>query len=82
MSSGCVVLASDIPNNSELILNNEDGILFDLNSPNLVSKLNAVIENEELVSSISNNAKNKINLNNSLSRIIDLEFDLIQKIIQ
>lgn len=82
MSSGCVVLASDIPNNSELILNNEDGILFDLNSPNLVSKLNAVIENEELVSSISNNAKNRINLNNSLSRIIDLEFDLIQKIIQ
>ena len=35
MSSGCVVLASDIPNNDELIINNEDGILLDLNSPNL-----------------------------------------------
>ena len=82
MSSGCVVLASDIPNNDELIINNEDGILLDLNSPNLTLKLNALMGNEELVSLISNNAKNRINLNNSLRRIIDLESDLIHKIIQ
>ena len=82
MSSGCVVLASDIPNNEELIINNEDGILLDLNSPNLTFKLDALKGNEELVSSISNNAKNRINLNNSLSRIIDLESDLINKVIQ
>ena len=55
---------------------------MDLNSPNLTLKLNALMGNEELVSLISNNAKNRINLNNSLRRIIDLESDLIHKIIQ
>jgi len=75
MGSGCVVIASNIPNHNELIDNNENGILFDLIKPSLLNTYNLLKEKPESRYSIQNNAINKIIKNNSIDLIAKLSFE-------
>tara|TARA_B100000131_G_C18124005_1_gene613995 strand:- start:1482 stop:2615 length:1134 start_codon:yes stop_codon:yes gene_type:complete len=80
MGSGCIVIASDIPNHKELIENNETGILFDLLKPNLLNTFNMLKEKQKLRYSIQNNAVNKIKKSNSIDLIAKLSFEDYQNI--
>lgn len=81
MSAGCIVIASNIKNHSEIIENNKSGVLFDLNNPSLIKLINNLNENESLCRELSNNATSYIYNNNSidiLSKNIDKDYiDLI-----
>ena len=51
MASGCIVLASNIKNHTEIITNENNGYIFDLDKPMLqkiVNKLNKNLEQQNL----------------------------------
>ena len=74
MSSGCVVLLSNIPNHEELVENNLSGVLFDLNKNELKINFNKISEDPSLVNKISKNAVYRIQKNNSLENSTNLFF--------
>ena len=59
MGSGCIVVASDIPNHRELIDHKVNGYLFDLDNPNLLNIYNEVIS-EKVLWKIYQTNQNKI----------------------
>lgn len=67
MSSGCVVIASDIPNNTEIIDDGVNGFTFDINDKE--SKILQIIKNSEelkLYEQVSKKAIEYVKTNNSL----------------
>ena len=55
MASGCIVLASNIKNHTEIITNENNGYIFDLDKPMLqkiVNELNNNLEQQEFISKI------------------------------
>ena len=68
MVSGCVVIASEIPNHVELIDDGVNGFLFDLRSPNLQSLLQSIKDNV-LIENISNKAVESIKSSHSINKI-------------
>lgn len=72
MASGCVVLASNISNHSEIIKNGLSGYIFNLNNPQLLKKINQLKNDFNLQTKISNNAINEVYKNNSLENLISL----------
>jgi len=72
MSSGCVVLLSNIHNHEELVENNLSGILFDLNENELRIKFNQISKNPSLINKLSKNAVDRIQKNNSLENLTNL----------
>ena len=68
MVSGCVVIASEIPNHAELIDDGVNGFLFDLSSPNLQSLLQSIKDNV-LIENISNKAVESIKSSHSINKI-------------
>ena len=72
MASGCVVLASNISNHSEIIKNELSGYIFNLNNPQLLKKINQLKNDFNLQTKISNNAINEVYKNNSLENLISL----------
>ena len=74
MSSGCIVLASNIPNHKEIIVSEfkKDkvcGFLFDLQPTNLLNLFQELINQDEKLTEISNNARESVNQLNSLENI-------------
>ena len=67
MSSGCVVIASSIPNNTEIIKDGVTGFVFSIDEEesNILKIINKS-EELKLYESISENAKEFIKNNNSL----------------
>lgn len=74
MNSGCVVIANDNENIREIIENGKTGILFNIASDNLIEILNNLVDNNNLLNEISQNAFNYVQQNNSLSRVVEKEF--------
>jgi len=68
MVSGCIVMASDIPNHAELIENGLNGFLFDLKNPNLQGLLKSLKSNI-LIKNISNQAAETIKSSHSINKI-------------
>ena len=68
MVSGCIVVASDIPNHAELIENGLNGFLFDLKNPNLQELLKSLKSNS-LIKNISNQAAETIKSSHSINKI-------------
>ena len=68
MVSGCVVIASEIPNHAELIDDGVNGFLFDLSSPNLHNLLKSIKSNV-LTEKISNQATETIKRTHSINKI-------------
>ncbi len=69
MSSGCIVLASSIPNHSEIIENEQNGYLYDLIDNNL-SNLFSKIKNDNNLTRVSKKAFDDIAKNNSLDLLV------------
>ena len=79
MGGGCVVLASNIKNHEEIIVDGKTGFLFNLNDNSLKNIINKLGKNEKLEYEISNNASKSILLNNSLERLCELEYEDFSK---
>ncbi len=80
MSSGCIVLASDIKSHSELIKNDENGILYNLDNPELYKIYKDLTLDEQKILKFSNEASNHILRNNFLDNITELYFQDYQLI--
>ena len=81
MSSGCIVIARDIPNNREIINDHHNGILFNDDNINL-NELLKNIKNIGNIENLSLNATKHTKLNNSiekLSELIYLDFVSLNK---
>ena len=73
MGSGCIVFASNIPNNSEIIVNQINGYLFDF-SDDLKSTVSNVQNQPEVHDSISKNALETIIDKYSMDKIVEEEY--------
>ena len=73
LGAGCLVFATDIENNSEIITHEKTGILFDLNEGELINSFNKYIK-DKTSGVISENAVSHISKNYSLSKVSDNEF--------
>lgn len=73
LGAGCLVFATDIENNSEIITHEKTGILFDLNEGELINSFNKYIK-DKISGVISENAASHILKNYSLSKVSDNEF--------
>ena len=73
MGSGCIVFASNIPNNSEIIVNQVNGYLFDFDD-GLKSTISNVQNHSEIHDSISKNALKTIIDKYSINKIIEEEY--------
>ena len=76
MSSGCVVIASSIPNNTEIIKDGVTGFVFSIDEEESnILKIIHKSEELKLYESISENAKEFIKKNNSLELFTSQEVD-------
>ena len=78
MSSGCIVIASKIRNNIELIDQLENGVLFDLESDNLLKVIKKLDGDIDLQEKIFKNAIKKVKLRNSLNVIASREYNIFE----
>ena len=80
MASGCVVIASKIENNVELIDHFENGVLFDLELDNLIDVMDKIDSDHDLQNKLSKNSTKKVQENNSLKIILDKEYEIYTNI--
>ena len=59
------------PAKNELILENKEGLLFDLNQPSLLQNISNLRNNMSLCKDISENAINRVQLNNSIDVVAE-----------
>jgi glycosyltransferase involved in cell wall biosynthesis len=69
MSAGCVVIASDIPNHTEIIENNFSGLILDNEIEGLQIVLDNLRENKDIEETLSINGYEFINKNYSLEKV-------------
>ena len=72
MGSGCVVIASDIPNHKELIDNDVNGILFSLRRPNLKEVITKLRKDTNNLKKLSLTAKQKVLEDNNINDLATL----------
>ena len=75
LGSGCIVFASDIRNNRELITNKENGILIDLSSNNLLSEIELVLDDLNLQKKIQINAEDRIKKLTLFQELLNLKMN-------
>ena len=81
MSAGCIVLASNITNNSEIIKDGENGFLFDLNKNQLKNKFDFVDSlNINQLEDVSAKAKKTIKEQYQIDKIASLEINLLKEL--
>ena len=80
MASGCVVIASKIENNVELIEHFKNGVLFDLELDNLVDVMHKIDSDHDLQKKLSKNSTKRVQENNSLKIILDKEYEIYTNI--
>ena len=74
MGAGCLVIIRNVENNSEIVDNNIDGILY--KSESLLNLVENNINNIDNLFKIATSAVNRINLNNSLNNIYKKEYEI------
>ena len=72
MSFGCVVVASNIKNNNELIKNNVSGVIFDFED-NLKEVVEGLFQNKDEATSIGLNSQKTVINNNNIDKIAELD---------
>ncbi len=82
MSNGCVVIAPNIENISELIVHDENGILYDPSTDNLLKIINKLLSDDDKLNKISCEAIKFIEKNYSLKSYINLEISEYQSLIK
>ena len=80
MASKCLVLASDIPNNLEIIKNNENGFLFNFND-DLSKMINYIFENQSEMKKITDESFRTVCKTNSISKIAELQINSYRKLV-
>ena len=80
MAAGCVVIASDIPNNREFIVDNINGLLFDLENNDLMTLISDLLKDTEKLNKISNNAMKTIFDNYKIEKFIDRELEIYKSL--
>ena len=75
MSKGCIVLASNISNHTEIIKNNNNGIIFDFNKGALKNSLERLDANIELRKSIALSAHEETNSKFSIDKAAMSEYE-------
>ena len=78
MSRGCVAIVPNIPNYSEIVSHNENGILYSKEDDNLLEIIRELDKSD--LSKIIKNSKNYINTNYSIENSLDYEFKDYKKI--
>mgnify|MGYP001298167375 CR=1 FL=1 len=73
MSCGCLVFASNIENNSEIIEDSYNGFLFDFEKDNLQHLLTDKINNSNKYEEVVKNSIKKLSTSNSLETLVQLE---------
>lgn len=74
MSSGCIVFATNIKNHKEII-NNKNGVLFDLKKLYFLDELIKIADNFEFQKKLSKNSIETVIKNNDLNKIASLFYD-------
>ena len=82
MSQGCIVFVSKNENTSEIINNGEDGFLYNLEKGELKNYFASDFLNHVDLEIISTNAKNKVSIQNSLEKLVELEISDFNQLIQ
>ena len=80
MASKCLVLASNIPNNLEIIKNNENGFLFNFND-DLSKMINYIFENQSEMKKITDESFRTVCKTNSISKIAELQINSYRKLV-
>jgi len=80
MSAGCVVIARNISNNSELITNEDNGYLFN-DGENLPEFIREVNKDKTKLESISSSAIKSIQDNYSINKILEEEYNTFKGVI-
>ncbi len=75
MGNGCVVVAPNIENITEVVRNNENGIIYNKLNDDLIEILDNLVNDQKKLEMLSNNAKNYIIENNSLEKNVINVFD-------
>tara|TARA_A100001388_G_scaffold245131_1_gene203368 strand:+ start:993 stop:2102 length:1110 start_codon:yes stop_codon:yes gene_type:complete len=78
MSRGCIAIVPNIPNYSEIVSHNENGILYSKEDDNLLEIIRELDKSD--LSKIIKNSKNYINTNYSIENSLDYEFKDYKKI--
>ena len=74
MSKGCVVIAPNIINISEIIENNRTGILYSKRKDNLIDVINSILNDMDKIELISRTAQEHTKKYNSLEKFVQEEF--------
>ena len=74
MGKGCIALASNISNHTEIIKNNENGIIFDFSKGSLTNCLKKLDKNIDLRKNIALNAYEETNLKFSIDKAAMSEY--------
>ena len=69
MASGCIPICSKIPSHSEVVKDSINGMLFDLEKPDLLNTLRYLNENDEVSIKLAQNAIEKVRENNSIELV-------------
>lgn len=81
MSSGCIVLGSNIPNNTEIINDGVDGFVFDLKKNDLNEKFKDIVNlDDNKLNQISINAQEKISQKYGKEHILEQELQIFSKL--
>ena len=84
MGAGCIVLTSKIPNHEEIIINNENGFLFEIKNNSLRDLFEKISSNQEAnlekLQTVSSNAINTVSSNFSISKIAEQENRLMRNL--
>tara|TARA_A100001015_G_scaffold312886_1_gene418934 strand:- start:63 stop:1175 length:1113 start_codon:yes stop_codon:yes gene_type:complete len=79
MSVGCIVIVPNNPNIEEIVENNINGLVYDLKKDDLIAVIQSAEKKDLEV--VSKNAISYINQNNSLEKILKLEYNIYQEIL-
>ena len=74
MASGCIPICSKIPSHTEIVKDNVNGMVFDLEKPELLNVLKYLNENDSVASELSQNAIEKVRENNSIELVSDMMY--------
>ena len=75
MSRGCIVIASNIENHSELITNEQNGYLIPDNCISLSSFIKSLLQNEKKLIDVSLNSKEYVIKNNNINTLCEFEYN-------
>ena len=79
MSVGCIVIVPNNPNIEEIVENNINGLVYNLKKDDLIAVIQSAEKKDLEV--LSKNAISYINQNNSLEKILKLEYNIYQEIL-